>query len=176
MQLPALLSALAFLTVATAKPTVYLIRHGEKPESGNGLNAAGQKRAQCLRSVFGASSKYQIGHVMAQTPKSGTVLSVPIRPPPVTNFVWKDGKRQRPYDTVAPLAADLGLSVDTSCDRDDAKCVEDVVKGYNGSGNILICWEHDALSDIVDELGKDDNPPTYPDDAYVSGHCIERMC
>lgn len=46
--------------------------------------------------------------------------------------------------------------------------MEDVVKGYTGAGNILICWEHDALSDIVDELGKDDNPPTYPDDAYVS--------
>ncbi|KAF2439593.1 hypothetical protein P171DRAFT_396964 [Karstenula rhodostoma CBS 690.94] len=149
MHLPTLLSAVAFLTttVAAAKPTVYLIRHGEKPASGNGLSTAGQQRAQCLRSVFGATSEYHIGHVMAQTPKS-------------------DGKRKRPYDTVAPLAADLGLSVDTSCDRDDAKCVEDVVKGYTGAGNILICWEHDALSDIVDELGKDDNPPSYPDDAF----------
>ncbi|KAJ4350029.1 uncharacterized protein N0V89_008650 [Didymosphaeria variabile] len=146
MQLSSLLGAIALLTLAAAEPTVYLIRHGEKPDSGNGLSAAGQQRAQCLRSVFGATSKYQIGHIMAQTPKS-------------------DGKRKRPYDTVAPLAADLGLSVDTSCDRDDAKCVEDVVKGYTGSGNILICWEHDALSDIVDELGKDDNPPSYPDDA-----------
>lgn len=55
--------------------------------------------------------------------------------------------------------------MDTSCDRDDAKCVEDVVKGYTGSGNILICWEHDALSDIVDELGAPKSDvPTYPDD------------
>jgi hypothetical protein len=36
MQLPALLSALALLTVAAAESTVYLIRHGEKPDSGNG--------------------------------------------------------------------------------------------------------------------------------------------
>lgn len=79
--------------------------------------------------------------------------------------LYEDGKRQRPYDTVKPLADDLGLTVDISCDRDDSKCVENVVKGYTGTGNILICWEHDALSDIVDELGKDDNPPTYPDDA-----------
>jgi hypothetical protein len=70
MQLPALLSALALLTVAAAESTVYLIRHGEKPDSGNGLNAAGQQRAQCLRSVFGASSKYQIGHI--------TVFLVPV--------------------------------------------------------------------------------------------------
>lgn len=100
---------------------------------------------------------------MAQTSKSGIIpttfgLSL------VAN-TRVDGKRKRPYDTVKPLADDLGLTVDTSCDRDDAKCVEDVVKGYTGTGNILICWEHDALSDIVDELGKDDNPPSYPDDA-----------
>ncbi|KAJ4298922.1 hypothetical protein N0V90_004165 [Kalmusia sp. IMI 367209] len=148
MQFHYISGALALLSVVTAEPTVYLIRHGEKPDDGNGLSAVGQQRAQCLRSVFGATSQYQITHIMAQTPKS-------------------DGKRQRPYDTVKPLADDLGLTVDISCDRDDSKCVEDVVKGYTASGNILICWEHDALSDIVDELGaKKDNVPQYPDDAF----------
>lgn len=78
---------------------------------------------------------------------------------------FADGKRQRPYDTVEPLAEDLGLTVDTSCDRDDSKCVKDVVKNYTGSGNILICWEHSALTDIVEELG-DDDAPDYPDDRY----------
>lgn len=73
-----------------------------------------------------------------------------------------DGKRQRPYLTVKPLADDLGLTVDTSCDRDDPDCVADVVNGYSGSGNILICWEHDALTDIVETLG-DDEAPKYPD-------------
>jgi hypothetical protein len=76
------------------------------------------------------------------------------------------GKRQRPYDTVEPLAEDLGLTVDTSCGRDDSSCVKDVVKNYTGSGNILICWEHSALTDIVEELG-DDDAPDYPDDRYV---------
>ena len=75
MQLQSFLAALAFVgTVAAANPTVYLIRHGEKPASGNGLSAQGQKRAQCLRTVFGATSQYQIGHIMAQTPKSGMAL------------------------------------------------------------------------------------------------------
>ncbi|KAJ5667779.1 uncharacterized protein N7477_006349 [Penicillium maclennaniae] len=134
-------------TLAVADPTVYLIRHGEKPDSGDGLNAQGLERAQCLRNVFGASSGYDIGHIMAQTPSSS-------------------GKRQRPYDTVEPLAEDLGLTVDTSCDRDDPKCVQKVVDNYTGSGNILICWEHDALTDIVEQLG-DDNAPDYPDDRYV---------
>ncbi|KAJ5216742.1 uncharacterized protein N7469_011607 [Penicillium citrinum] len=134
-----LLSAFfAAASLATASPTVYLIRHGEKPDDGNGLNAQGLQRAQCLRSVFGSSSQYNIGHIMAQTPKS-------------------NGKRQRPLDT--------DFTVDTSCDRDDSKCVKDVVKGYVGSGNILICWEHDALTDIVEELG-DDDAPKYDDDSF----------
>lgn len=71
------LCLLAAATLAAAeKPTVYLIRHGEKPADGNGLNAQGVERAQCLRSVFGKSSGYDIGHVMAQTPKSGMSSSI----------------------------------------------------------------------------------------------------
>lgn len=65
-----------------------------------------------------------------------------------------------------PLADSLGLTVDTSCDRDDPGCVKDVVTGYTGSGNVLICWEHDALHDIVKELGADD-APDYGDNEYV---------
>ncbi|KAJ5223952.1 phosphoglycerate mutase family protein [Penicillium chermesinum] len=137
---------LAAATLAIADPTVYLIRHGEKPDDGNGLSAQGEQRAQCLSNVFGSSSGYDIGHIMAQTPQS-------------------DGSRQRPLDTVQPLAESLGLTVDTSCDRDDPGCVKDVVTGYTGSGNILICWEHDALHDIAKKLG-DDNAPHYDGDDF----------
>ncbi|KAH8800498.1 hypothetical protein F5884DRAFT_554696 [Xylogone sp. PMI_703] len=141
-----LLVSWGIATSVSAQSTVYLIRHGEKPASGDGLNAQGEQRAQCLRTVFGAGSQYNIGHIMAQTPKSS-------------------GARQRPYDTVKPLADDLGLTVDTSCDRDDEKCVKKVVNNYDGPGNILICWEHDALHDIVKKLG-DDDAPDYPDDSF----------
>ncbi|UNI22317.1 hypothetical protein JDV02_008216 [Purpureocillium takamizusanense] len=138
---------LASAAFAAAKPTVYLIRHGEKPaDGGNGLSDKGKQRAECLRKVFGASSPYNIGHIMAQTPQS-------------------DGSRARPRDTVKPLAADLGIKIDVSCDRDDTDCVQDVVDGYKGQGNILICWEHKQLNNIAEALGakKVDN---YPDDAF----------
>ncbi|KAJ3484272.1 hypothetical protein NLG97_g7098 [Lecanicillium saksenae] len=144
MQLITILGLAA--AVASAKPTVYFIRHGEKPESGNGLSGAGLARAQCLRQVFGGTSSYDIQYILAQTPKS-------------------DGKRQRPLDTVKPLAADLGLSVDTHCDRDDPKCVKKAVKDYKGDGNILICWEHKALHDLAKELGAK-NAPDYPGDRF----------
>ncbi len=58
---------LALAVVASCKPTVYLIRHGEKPaDDSPGLTERGKQRAQCLRNVFGASSGYNIGHIMAQ--------------------------------------------------------------------------------------------------------------
>ncbi|CAK7231841.1 hypothetical protein SBRCBS47491_008066 [Sporothrix bragantina] len=138
--------ATAASAASTSGPTVYMIRHGEKPDSGNGLNAEGLERAQCLRTLFGTSGSYNIGYIMAQQPKS-------------------NGKRQRPLDTVKPLAKDLGLTVDTSCDRDDEDCVVKTITGYKGSGNILLCWEHEELTNLAKALGVK-KAPTYPSNSF----------
>ncbi|XRM41785.1 hypothetical protein ABZX51_005026 [Aspergillus tubingensis] len=129
-------------------PTVYLIRHGEKPPDpgDSGLNADGFKRAECLREVFGVGSPYEIGHVMA--PK-----------------INKRGQHRRSYETVLPVAQDLGLSVDTSCKRNHVKCVAKRIKEFKGTGNILISWRHGKMRQIVQELGYED-PPEYPDDRF----------
>jgi hypothetical protein len=76
--IPFFKSSSAALATA-ASPTVYLIRHGEKPsDGGNGLNAQGIQRAQRLRSVFSSSSDYDISYVMAQTPKSSILTHIHI--------------------------------------------------------------------------------------------------
>ncbi|KAL3428080.1 hypothetical protein PVAG01_01589 [Phlyctema vagabunda] len=160
-QSPFLILVLAATIDATQ--TVYLIRHGEKPDDdGNGLSAAGVARSQCLRTVFGKTSTYNISYVMAQTPKSSGSFLFPYLF--IINTRLLDGKRTRPLQTVQPVAQDLGLVVDTSCDRDDPDCVKKVVS-TNPDKNILICWEHDALTDIVKELG-DKNAPKYPGDSF----------
>ena len=41
-------------------------------------------------------------------------------------------------DTVKPLAQDLGVLIDMTCDKDDVKCVVNKVLEYQGVGNILI--------------------------------------
>jgi broad specificity phosphatase PhoE len=66
-----LLTSLLLLSSTAAKSTVYLIRHGEKPMTGDGLSAQGLQRAQCLRQVFSGESQYQIDYIMAQKPKKG---------------------------------------------------------------------------------------------------------
>ncbi|KAJ5889055.1 hypothetical protein N7495_009096 [Penicillium taxi] len=129
--------------VAAAKPTVYFIRHGEKPENGDeGLSTEGLARAQCLRHIFGDHSEYDIGYIMAQQPRH-------------------NGKRSRPFQTVKPVAKDIGIKIDTSCDRDDIKCVLHKIKHYRGSGNILISWEHHQMSHLAEKLG-DHDAPYYP--------------
>ncbi|KAJ5600175.1 phosphoglycerate mutase family protein [Penicillium hetheringtonii] len=122
---------------AMAHPAIYFIRHGEKPkDGGDGLSAKGLERAQCLRQVFGAGSGYNIGLIMAQRPKP-------------------NGKRARPYQTVAPLGKDLGIAVDISCERNDYKCVKSLVENYEGDGNILKSWGGHGLE-----------APKYPDDRF----------
>ncbi|KAK0541202.1 hypothetical protein OC835_000294 [Tilletia horrida] len=132
---------------AAVNNNIYLIRHGEKPaDGGNGLSTQGEDRAQCLRNVFGANSGYNIGKIFAQAYKA-------------------DGSRIRPYETVEPLAQDLGLTVDTSCDRDDIDCVHDAVHAFadQSGADILICWEHDALGEIGSAIGQGFN---YPSDHF----------
>lgn len=136
--------------LVAAEPVVFFIRHGEKPDDRDqtGLSAQGKQRAQCLRRVFGRGSNYNVGHVMAQAYKPSKMRDLKCcqnhkmlrRGFFFFSFLpqTKDGKRKRPYDTVEPVAKDLGLTVDTSCGRDDAKCVKKVVNKYKGPGNILI--------------------------------------
>jgi hypothetical protein len=64
-----------------------------------------------------------------------------------------DGKRSRPLHTVKPLADSLGLKVHSSIRRNDALGVKETVENYNGTGNILICWEHVQMSDIAVAIG-----------------------
>jgi hypothetical protein len=58
--------------VLAADPTVYLIRHGEKPtDGGDGLSPEGEQRALCLTTVFGPDSGYDIGYIIAEEYKAG---------------------------------------------------------------------------------------------------------
>ncbi|KAI5122869.1 hypothetical protein M0805_003321 [Coniferiporia weirii] len=152
-----LFSGKSFVSAKAKAPsianTVYLIRHGEKPaDGGDGLSPRGEQRAKCLVDVFGASSSYNIGYILAEHPKSS-------------------GARERPVETVTPLAQSLGLTIDTSCSRADASRVASAVAAFaatsDPSKSILICWEHGELTDIVEALGvPKKTAPKYPGDAF----------
>jgi hypothetical protein len=68
-------------------------------------------------------------------------------------YTQLDGQRNRPYNTVEPLANHLKLSIDSSIRRNDSVGAADAVRNYKGRGNILICWEHSQLTDIALAIG-----------------------
>ncbi|KAK4052635.1 hypothetical protein OIO90_004263 [Microbotryomycetes sp. JL221] len=130
---------------------IVLIRHAEKRKHNKpGLSRRGRRRAQCLRKVLGPKSKYDFGLIIAQS------------------FNPHSEMRKRPFETVQPLAKDLGLEVKTSCERDDPKCVIKLIQKFeqeptNKGKDVLICWKHSFLHVIANALGEHDTT-AYPDD------------
>ncbi|KAE8224509.1 hypothetical protein CF319_g2599 [Tilletia indica] len=114
---------------------IFLIRHAEKRKGGhNGLAEKGKVRAQCLKHVFG-HGEYKVDYIIAQAYKP-------------------DGRRSRPYETVKPLADHLGLEVDLHCEREQADCVaKRALKAVSQGKNVLVCWQHKALTDIARAFG-----------------------
>ncbi|KAM0754560.1 hypothetical protein T439DRAFT_321594 [Meredithblackwellia eburnea MCA 4105] len=151
----ALLMGGIWLLEESRRPTydnrIILIRHGEKPKkkTNPGLSKLGRKRAQCLRSVFGNSSSYDVGLILAESYNEET------------------GIRGRPYFTVAPVAADLGLEVDVSCKREDMRCIQSVVGKFAAKSDkdILICWKHTLLTSIAQILGSK-SVVEYPEERF----------
>ncbi|KAF5565836.1 phosphoglycerate mutase family [Fusarium phyllophilum] len=121
------------------KPTIYMIRHGEKPTKvgktePDGLSAQGKERANDLPNVFGPNSPYNIGYIMAEHPH-------------------KDGGRDRPWKTVEPLGDALGLKIHRNIDRDDYAGAASEALSFEGPGNVLLCWEHKSLEGIAKAIG-----------------------
>ena len=71
-----------------SQATVYLIRHGEKPPTGDDLSVQGVERSKALVEVFGSQSQYNIGYIMAQRPKEdGLVIPFTLSFPRSTSSI-----------------------------------------------------------------------------------------
>lgn len=140
-----------------------MIRHGEKPPAdGIGLSAAGTWRADHLPGVFGPNTGYNIGYILAEKPNIGMSFH-PFVSSCIPDLPLEDGHDERPYKTVLPLANSLGLStsnnsLDIRFKRDKSSKVAEAVSDFQGPGDILICWEHKALTDLATAIGVVDAP------------------
>jgi broad specificity phosphatase PhoE len=110
---------------------IFIIRHAEKPEAGDGpyLSEKGRLRAAALpRYAF---------------PTLAGIFAAKTSP-----------ESARPVETVRPLAAAKGLSVNAEVkDKEFSRLVDDVLSGRLAGNDLLICWHHDEIPHLAKALG-----------------------
>jgi len=136
---------------------VLIIRHGEKPSTGDDLSPQGQQRAQAYVHYFETNPDVL---------DYGT---------PVAIYAMKasaGGEDEdlsfRPVETVTPLAQALGLQVQANYEKDDVQSlVSDIMSNpaYDGK-MVLICWEHKVIVDIAAQFGVSPTPNAWPGSVF----------
>jgi hypothetical protein len=117
---------------------VLIIRHAEKPDSGNTLTPAGEERAKAYVNFF----------------KNYTVDTRPVTLDYL--FAAADSKGSiRPRLTLEPLSKATGMAIDQ---RFTSKQGEELAKALRAKpygGHILICWHHGQIPELLQALGAD---------------------
>ncbi|MGR9012553.1 MAG: histidine phosphatase family protein [Gammaproteobacteria bacterium] len=145
------ISTLSFSCIAKSEPDnnlkVVMIRHGEKPDSGDNLSCQGENRALQLPAVL--YKKFNIpNYTYIPELKSGNAT-----------------KHSRMFQTVSPFAIKYNLTIDSQYKEDSYSKVADDVK--KKSGTVLMVWEHKAIQPIAEQLGVE-NPPAWKSDDFDS--------
>lgn len=147
--------ALCFTSVKTfATPAqVMIIRHGEKPPTGEILNLRGEIRAAALAPYFAGTPALLL---------FGTPVAVyGERPDTKTPTL-------RPIETILPTVKTLKIPLHTKFTRNQiSELVHEILTSplYEGK-NVLICWEHFMIPNIAHTFGVSPIPPAWPGDVY----------
>jgi hypothetical protein len=117
---------------------VLIIRHAEKPASGQDLSAEGQARAHAYIRYFG---DYQIDGQRLKLDRL---------------FAAKDSKKSdRPCLTLEPLSQATKLPLDCSFKHREPEKLAAELKSKPQGKNILICWRHEEIPSLLSGLGAD---------------------
>eukprot|EP00833_Pecoramyces_ruminatium_P001501 jgi/Orpsp1_1/1175533/evm.model.c7180000054223.1 len=143
------------------KGKVILIRHAEKPASGNDLSAMGWRRAECIRDLFMKNDTLKPNTIYAQkaSKKDETI---------------PDSRRQ--IETVAPLARALDLTINNSFTSFQLDELSTDIAGLNEKDfPVLVSWNHDEIKNFLINFGMNYQvAPTYPSKRYDLVWIIER--
>jgi hypothetical protein len=146
------MAAFSATSVYAAPAQVLIIRHAEKPDTGDDLSPAGYARANALAWYF------------EKTPavlQHGTPVAI-------YAMGYEASTSRRAVETVAPLAKALGLPIRSQFLRDQfQKLVSEILSapGYEGR-TVLICWEHNVIPEIAQAFGAKTAPTTWPGDDF----------
>ncbi len=146
---------------------IMVIRHAEKPDPGSGirgvtpmgredpdsLSVRGWQRAGALIAWFGASHDAQRPDISRPA-----FLFAPAPTPQAPSL--------RSGQTLAPLAACLGLPVATPFEKGEEQALALALRGLPGPA--LVAWEHKAIPGLANALTGGDvaTPRAWPDDRF----------
>jgi hypothetical protein len=117
---------------------VLIVRHAEKPESGQELSPEGSQRAEAYVKYFG---DFQL---------EGRPLKLD------SLFAAADSKNShRPRLTLEPLSRALHLPLDTSFKDKEPESLADALKSKPRGKTILVCWHHGKMPELLRALGAD---------------------
>ncbi len=117
---------------------VLVIRHAEKPESGRELSPEGVQRSAAYVHYF---ENFQV---------DGRPLKLD------TLFAARDSKKSsRPRLTLEPLSRALNLPLDCSFKDKAPETLAQELEARPHGTNILICWHHTKIPDLLRDLGAD---------------------
>ena len=138
---------------ALKNAVILIIRHAEQPANGNGLSAAGEARAKAYVNYF----------------KNFRVDGEPLKIDQL--FAAQDSSSShRPRLTLEPLAKDLGLKIDSRFKNNQFSQLIDEIQSRPHGTNILICWHHGNIPQLLRALGPDPNTllhkGKWPNDVY----------
>ena len=145
------ISSLSFSCIGGNTPDtklkVVIIRHGEKPETGDNLSCQGESRALQLASVL-----YQ----KFNKPDYSYVPSLAL---------GKSITHARMFQTITPFAVKYNLTINGKFDTNDySDIAESVLKK---TGTVLMVWEHSAISSLAEKLGVK-KAPSWDDNDFDS--------
>lgn len=145
----------------TRPAQIILIRHAEKPAdpANPHLSRAGVRRAEQLVSFVTTDP--------AMT-RLGTPVAVFATRP------TKDGNGQRTQETVAPLARALKLPVQTPyLGKNYAALAKSILANPAYAGKtVLICWNHEQITQLAAALGVNPEPPKWRGSVYDQVYVI----
>ncbi|MGO9303653.1 MAG: hypothetical protein ACLP3R_08095 [Candidatus Korobacteraceae bacterium] len=123
---------------ALKNAVILVIRHAEQPDDGDGLSSAGEARARAYVNYF----------------KTFTIDRQPLTLDYL--FAAADSHAShRPRLTVEPIAKELGLTIDTRFKNQQFSELADEIRGQPHGKNILICWHHGEIPQLLRALGAD---------------------
>lgn len=148
------LGLVSFLTASAQQPqdhlannTVLIIRHSEKPETGNGLTAQGEERARLYIKYF---QPFQDQH----TPIEVDSL-----------YAGADSKSSiRPRLTLEPLSKATNLPINSSISSKDPAALVAELRSHPHGHAPLIAWRHGEMPALLTAFGAS------PDKLLPNGH------